>query len=116
PTLWDVATQSNVTPNDPRWREQLREPWQTYSWDTYSTDGSVMMTKRAGGKIDLWSTATHKYLTTITDPTYRTDGYELVGPGGSDVLILANERTINGEDEYRQIRLWETPLSPPPGS
>ena len=116
PTLWDVATQSNVTPNDPRWREQLREPWQTYSWDTYSTDGSVMMTKRAGGKIDLWSTATHKYLTTITDPTYRTDGYELVGPGGSDVLILASERTINGEDEYRQIRLWETPLSPPPGS
>ncbi|HEY6492794.1 MAG TPA: serine/threonine-protein kinase [Trebonia sp.] len=116
PTLWDVATQSNVTPDSPLWRDQLREPWQRYSWDTYSTDGSVLMTTRAGGKTDLWDTATHKYLLTITDPTYRTDGYTLVGPGGSEVLILAAQRTINGEDEYRQIRVWETPLSAPPGS
>jgi serine/threonine protein kinase len=116
PTLWDVATQSNVTPNDPRWREQLQEPWQTYSWETYSTDGSVIMTKRAGGKTDLWSTVTHKYLLTITDPTYRKDGFEMVGPGGSEVLFLATEKTVNGEDEYRQLKLWETPLSPPPGT
>jgi serine/threonine protein kinase/WD40 repeat protein len=116
PTLWDVATKSNITPNDPRWREQLREPWQTYSWDTYSTDGSVVMTKRADGKFDLWSTATHKYLLTVTDPDYRSEGYALAAAGGSEVLILANERTISGEHEYRQIRTWETPLSPPPGA
>jgi serine/threonine protein kinase/WD40 repeat protein len=116
PTLWDVATRSNVTPNDPRWREQLREPWQVYSWETYSEDGSVLMTKRADGKIDLWSTVTHKYLLTITDPDYRKDGYDLVGPGGSEVLILSAEQTLNGQDEYHQIKLWETQLSPPPGS
>ena len=116
PTLWDVATQSNVTPNDPRWREQSREPWQVYSWETYSEDGSVIMTKRADGKIDLWSTVTHKYLLTITDPDYHTDGFALAGPGGSEVLILSTEKTVNGEDEYRQIKLWETQLSPPPVS
>jgi serine/threonine protein kinase len=117
PALWDVATRSNVTPNDPRWREQLREPWQVYSWEAYSEDGSVIMTKRADGKIDLWSTVTHKYLLTITDPDYRKDdGFDLVGPGGSEVLILSTEKTLNGEDEYRQIKLWETPLSPPPVS
>jgi hypothetical protein len=53
PTLWDVATQSNVTPADPRWKAQLREPWEVYSWETYSEDGSVLMTKRADGKLDL---------------------------------------------------------------
>ncbi len=112
PTLWDVATQSNVTPADPRWKEQLRQPWEVYSWETYSEDGSVIMTKRADGKIDLWSTATHKYLLTVTDPSYRKDGSALAGPGGSEVLVLATEKTVNGEDEYRQLKLWETQLNP----
>jgi serine/threonine protein kinase len=112
PTLWDVATQSNVTPTDPRWKAQLREPWQVYSWETYSEDGSVIMTKRAGGNLDLWSTATHKYLLTITDPGYRDDGFALAGPGGSDVVVLTTEKTVNDEREYRQIKLWETPLNP----
>jgi len=112
PTLWDVATQSNITPSDPRWKEQLRQPWQTYSWNTYSTDGSVIVTQRAGGKLDLWSTATRKYLLTVTVPVNHKDGYALVGPGGSEVLILTSEKTLNGENEYRQISLWETPLKP----
>jgi serine/threonine protein kinase len=112
PTLWDVATQSNVTPTDPRWKEQLHEPWQVYSWETYSQDGSVLMTKRAGGNIDLWSTATHKYLLTVTDPGYRNDGFSIAGPSGSEVLVLATEKTVSGEDEYRQLKLWQTPLSP----
>jgi dipeptidyl aminopeptidase/acylaminoacyl peptidase len=83
-----------------------------YSWETYSEDGSVIMTKRADGKIDLWSTATHKYLLTVTDPSYRKDGSALAGPGGSEVLVLATEKTVNGEDEYRQLKLWETQLNP----
>jgi hypothetical protein len=116
PTLWDVATQSNLTPTDPRWKEQLRQPWEVYSWETYSEDGSVIMTKRADGKIDLWSTATRKYLLTVTDPSYRNDGSALAGPGGSEVLVLATEKTVNGQDEYRQLKLWETQLRPPPAS
>jgi WD40 repeat protein len=116
PMLWDVATQASVTPTDPRWKQQLPQSSQAYSWDTYSTDGSVILTKRAGGKIDLWSTATHKYLLTITDPHYQKDGHVIVGPGGSEVLILAAEKTANGHQEYRQVKLWETQLSPPRAS
>jgi hypothetical protein len=111
PTLWDVATQSNVTPADPRWKAQLREPWEVYSWETYSEDGSVLMTKRAGGKLDLWSTVTHKYLLTITDPNYRKDGFVTVASGGRDVVILSTEKTVSGEDEYRQLAVWATPLA-----
>jgi serine/threonine-protein kinase len=111
PTLSDVATGANVTPADPRWKEQEAVTWETYSWDTYSTDGSVIATKRAGGDIDLWNASTRKYLLTITDPNYRKDdGYDLVGPGGSEVLIPTAEKTVNDEREYRQISLWETPL------
>jgi serine/threonine-protein kinase len=111
PTLWDVATQSNITPTDPRWKEQLRQQWDVYSWETYSEDGSVIMTKRAGGKFDLWSTVTRKYLLTITDPNYRTDGFAIAGTGGSEVLILGTEKKVNRQEEYRQISVWETQLS-----
>jgi serine/threonine-protein kinase len=111
PTLWDVATRSNVTPADPRWKQQLRQPWETYSWETYSEDGSVIMTKRAGGKFDLWSTATHKYLLTITEPNYRKEGFATAAAGGGEVVILTTEKKVNDKDEYRQISLWETPLS-----
>jgi hypothetical protein len=111
PTLWDVATGANVTPADPRWKEQEPATWETYSWDTFSSDGSVIATRRAGGKTDLWSTSTHKYLLTITDPNYRKDsGYELVGPGGSEVLMPTAGKTVNDEQEFRQIAVWETPL------
>ena len=111
PALWDVATGSNVTPADPRWKQQLREPWETYSWETYSEDGSVIMTRRAGGKIDLWSTAARKYLLTITEPDYREDGFVTAAAGGSEVVILTTEKSVSDRDEYRQLDLWETPLS-----
>lgn len=102
PTLWDVATQSNITPADPRWdKQEIAFP------PRFSTDGSIVATVRAGGEIDLWDVATHKYLLTITDPNYRKGiGAAVAGPGGSEVAIL-------GRDGYRQISLWETPLSPP---
>lgn len=116
PMLWDVATQSNITPTDPRWNEQLRQVWQVYSWDTYSTDGSVLMTERAGGNFDLWDTATHKYMTTVTDPTYKEDGFPALASGGSEVIIPHTEKTVNGEREYRQIEVWETQFSPVAGS
>jgi hypothetical protein len=112
PTLWDVATQSAVTPTDPRWKEQLREPYQVYSWETYSVDGSVILTKRAGGNLDLWSTVTHKYLLTVKVPDYSEDGFTLAGPGGSDVVVLTTQQKVNGQDEYRQIKVWQTPLNP----
>jgi hypothetical protein len=69
------------------------------------------MTKRAGGKFDLWSTATHKYLLTITEPNYRKEGFTTAAAGGGEVVILTTEKKVNDKDEYRQISLWETPLS-----
>jgi serine/threonine-protein kinase len=110
PSLWEVATQSSITPADPRWKQQLRLPWQFYSWNAFSTDGTVVATMRAGGKIDLWSTATGKYLLTITDPNYRKDELQTVGRAGSEAVILASEKTVNAEHEYRQVDVWETPL------
>jgi hypothetical protein len=110
PTLWDVATRSDVTPADPRWKAQLRESWETYSWQTYSEDGSVLMTKRAGGKYDLWSTVTRKYLLTITEPDYPAAGFATLAADGREVVILTTRKTVAGMDEYRQISLWETPL------
>jgi len=110
PILWNVATQSNVTPTDPRWQQQLNSSSQTDSWVTFSTDGSVIATKRAGGKTDLWNAATHKHLLTITDPNYREDSnYAVVGPGGSEVVIFGSKTNAKSA-EYRQLRLWDTPL------
>jgi hypothetical protein len=34
----------------------------------------------------------------------------LAGTGGSEVPVLTTEETVNGENEYRQFKLWETPL------
>jgi serine/threonine protein kinase/WD40 repeat protein len=104
--LWDVDTRSNISPTDPWWRQQTES-----SYPKFSTDGSVIATTRAGGKTDLWDIPARKYLLTITDPDYRTDtGGEFVGPGGSEVVFLGSQVAANGGS--RQLRLWETPLSP----
>jgi WD40 repeat protein len=102
PVLWNVATGSNITPADPRWNQQqgllgLRAE--------FSTDGSVIETFRTGGKIDLWDVATHKRLATITETNFDVTG-AVAGPGGSEVAIL-------GGDDFHQVALWETPLTPP---
>jgi WD40 repeat protein len=102
PVLWDVATGSNITPTDPRWNEQqglLGLPAE------FSTDGSVIGTFRAGGKIDLWGVTSGKRLATITEANFKVTG-TIIGPGGSEVAIL-------GGDNSHQVSLWETPMSPP---
>jgi WD40 repeat protein len=71
----------------------------------FSTDGSVVVTMRAGGKIDLWDVATHKYLMTITEANFKVSS-AVVGPGGSEVAVL-------GGSDGRQVAVWETPLSSP---
>jgi serine/threonine protein kinase len=109
--LWNVATKSNISPADSRWKEQNE-----YGYPIFSTDSSVIATWRAGGKTDLWNVASRKYLLTISDPDYREDGYiAAVGPGGSEVVIAgsvvgsATAGTISG---IKQLRLWATPLAP----
>lgn len=109
--LWNIATGSNVSPSDSRWQSQAE-------WGDilFSSDSSVVATTRAGGRTDLWNVADRKYLLTVSDPDYRKDGYvEAVGPGGSEIVIAGlpvagpYKGYVSG---FRQLRLWETPLSP----
>jgi serine/threonine protein kinase len=116
-TLWAIGAEPGLTPvkatpADPRWGQQLANLDVSGG---YSSDGSVIATVRFGGQLDLWSTATGKYLLTITDPNYHSDStHPMIGPGGSEAVILGSAaHTELGRPEYRQINLWETPLSPP---
>jgi serine/threonine-protein kinase len=116
-TLWAIGakpglTPASATPADPRWGQQLANLEVN---GRFSSDGGVIATIRFGGEMDLWSTATGKYLLTITDPNYHSDsGYPLIGPGGSEAVILGSPaHTSLGRAEYRQIDLWQTPLTPP---
>ena len=102
--MWDVATNSNVTPSDPRWRQR-------WGLASFSVDGSVVATIREGGKIDLWNVTTRQYLLTVSYPGYLSDShYAAVGPGGSNLVILGSN--VSGSSEYRQLDLWDTPLNP----
>jgi serine/threonine-protein kinase len=113
PILWDFATQSNVTPSDPRWQQQQTSSAEAQAYTAFGTDGSVVATRRGNGEEwDLWSTVTHKYLTTVTDPDYRTDSRVAVaGPGGREVVIFGAGKTVGANDEVHQLYLWNTNLS-----
>ena len=110
PILLDMATKANVTPADSRWQDQLVSSKAADAYVTYSTDGTVITTERAGGKTDLWSASTHKYLLTVTDPSYRDDSsYAVVSPHGSEVVIFGHEIGRSGH-EFRRLYIWDTGL------
>jgi hypothetical protein len=110
PILLDLATNAPVTPADPRWDDQLVSSTTTNAYASYSTDGTVITTERTGGETDLWSTVTHKFLLTISDPNYRDDSnYAVVGPGGSEVVIFGQKGT-SGKYQYHRLYVWNTGL------
>jgi hypothetical protein len=110
PILLDLAAKAPVTPADPRWEDQLVSSTKTNAYVSYSTDGTVITTERAGGETDLWSTVTHKFLLTISDPNYRDDSsYAVVGPGGSEVVIFGQKGT-SGRYQYHRLYVWDTGL------
>jgi len=110
PILLDLATNAPVTPADPRWEDQLVSSTKTNAYVSYSTDGTVITTERAGGETDLWSAVTHKFLLTISDPNYRDDSdYAVVGPSGSEVVIFGQKAT-SGRYQYHQLDVWDTGL------
>jgi serine/threonine-protein kinase len=82
-TLWDVATQANVTPSDPRWAQVgTGEFW-------FSSDGKAIATNRGGGgSADLWDTATRTRRATLTfpDPPGRGTSVAAVGPDGTELV------------------------------
>jgi WD40 repeat protein len=110
PILVDLATRANVTPTDPRWQQQLVSSKTADAYVTYSTDGAVITTERAGGKTDLWSAETHKFLLTIADPNYRADSdYAVVSPHGSEVVIFGQEIGSSGH-QFHRLYVWNTGL------
>jgi hypothetical protein len=110
PILRDLATKANVTPADTRWQDQLVSSNTADAYITYSTDGTVITTERAGGKTDLWSAETHRFLKSITDPNYREDSsYAVVSPHGGEVVIFGQEIGPSGH-EFRDLYLWDTGL------
>ena len=111
PVLLDLATGAKVTPADARWQDQLVSSKTADAYVTYSTDGTVITTERAGGKTDLWSAETDKFLLTISDPNYRADSdYAVVGPHGGEVVIFAQRVGPASGHEFRQLDIWDTGL------
>jgi hypothetical protein len=111
PDLLNVVTGARMTPGDSRWENQLVSSATTTADATYSTDGSVIATERSGGQIDLWSSATGKYLLTISDPTYTDDSdYAIAGPKGHEVVIFGGKAT-GGSHQFHKLYVWDTRLS-----
>jgi len=110
PDLVNVDTMTKITPGDTRWQEQVVSSTPTIAYATYSTDGTVITTERAGGQTDLWSPATGKYLFTIADPSYRDDSsYSVVGPEGHEVVIFG-DKAASGDHQFHQLDIWDTRL------
>lgn len=106
PVLWNVAGGSDITPFNPLWKQQ--------DWADFSTDGSVIVTGRAGGKDYFWSVATRQLLLTMTGIQSTGIQSATTGPGGSEVVSLASKaaQKTGPVDGFRQVFLWETPLEP----
>ena len=110
PDLVDVATGGRITPGDSRWQDQMVSSTPTIADATYSTDGTVLATERAGGMTDLWNSATGKYLLTIPDPTYSDDSdYAVVGPEGHEVVIFG-DKAADGDHQFHRLYIWGTGL------
>jgi hypothetical protein len=80
-TLWDVATGAKVTPRDARWATQA-------GW-MYSPDGKVLATQgKTPTTLELWNSATHAHILTITFPGgVRQWGYA-ISPDGKEMLTV----------------------------
>jgi WD40 repeat protein len=80
-TLWDAATGTNVTPRDARWATQ--DGWM------YSPDGKVLATQgKTPTTLELWNSATHAHILTITFPGgVRQWGYA-ISPDGKEMLTV----------------------------
>jgi len=102
PTLLDVATQSNITPDDILW------PLNNSTSCAFSTDGRVCGTNSTDGKtVDLWDVATHAHLFTVIDPKDVADGgIGAIGPDDSEVATLG---PVNASNQSGQIYLWDIP-------
>jgi WD40 repeat protein len=101
PTLWDIATQSNVTPHDPHWPAQPREGQEDYpNGDNFSTYSQAYVTNSepfdtTGNMANVWDLRTHSRIATVSFAGGGTYYVEAVGPAGNELLTYGYDGTDN---------------------
>src|SRR5260370_13503471 len=107
-TLYDVATGTDVTPQDAQWATQT-------GW-MYSPDGKVLVTQgKTPTTMDLWNSATRAHLLTLTFPSgVRERGYAVTGHAAR-ILSVPVKHAYN-PTPLTHIRPPRTPgpAGPPP--
>jgi len=96
-TLWDVAAQSNATPQDTRWPRKFAILY-------VAPAGAVCATQGAYQSLDLWNIATRTHIRTVGSPSQPVGYLFAVGPGGHEVLTTPHIRAQN-----HVATLWDIP-------
>jgi Protein kinase domain len=79
--IWDVATRSNITPDDSRWPSKDNGV-------VLSVDGLTAVTSPPGTDyFDLWNVSTRTHIARTVVPGGGNDVLESLGPGNSELLL-----------------------------
>ena len=79
--IWDVATRSNLTPDDPRWPSKDNGV-------VFSVDGLTAVTSPPGADyFDLWNVSTRSHIARTVVAGGGNDVLESLGPGNSELLL-----------------------------
>jgi serine/threonine-protein kinase len=93
-TVWDVATQSNVTPGDSGWPRSHEAVW-------FSGGGQVIVTQRDNGAgADLWNAATGAHL------AFLSYSARVPGKGTYVTAVGADGRELLTDDKNGHHYLW----------
>jgi serine/threonine-protein kinase len=98
---WDVATGSNITPDDPRWPSKDNGV-------VFSVDGLTAVTSPPGADyFDLWNVSTRSHIARTVVPGGENDVLESLGPGNSELLLGSSwNSTAQGSTD---IYLYDIP-------
>jgi len=79
--IWDVATRSNITPDDSRWPSRDNGV-------VFSVDGLTAVTSPPGADyFDLWNVSTRTHIARTVVAGGGNDVLESLGPGNSELLL-----------------------------
>jgi serine/threonine protein kinase len=97
-TLWDIATDANITPEDPRWAPGSEGTLALGHDGLIATQDSD-----TSSTVVLWSALTGRYLRTIQLPAAVGVTLDDIGPGGHELLTSSwNPATST----WTQLTLW----------
>jgi hypothetical protein len=101
PTLWDIATQSDVTPHDPHWPAKPSVLQADYpNADDFSTDSQAYVTNSqpfddTGNVANVWNLQAHTHIATVSFPGGGTYYVEALGPAGRELLTYGYDGSDN---------------------